>query len=39
MYQSEVLRQRLDARDELGFLEDMVLMNMLIETDLLSMRG
>src|SRR3989337_4590396 len=39
MYQSEVLRQRSDTRDELGFGEEMVLVKMLMEIDPLSMRG
>ena len=39
MYQSEVLRQRLNTRDELGFGEEMMLVKMLMEIDLLSMRG
>src|SRR3990170_4972154 len=38
-YQSEVLRQRSDTRDELGFGEEMVLVKMLMDIDPLSMRG
>jgi len=33
------LKQRPDTRDELGFGEEMVLVNMLMEIDPLSMRG
>ena len=39
MYQYDVLRQRLDIRDELGFGEEMVLVKMLMEIDPLPMRG
>ena len=39
MYQSEVLRQRSDTRDELRFGEEMVPVKMLMEIDPLPMRG
>ena len=39
MYQSEVLRQRLDTRDELGFGEEMMLVKMLMKIDPLPLRG
>ena len=38
MYQSEVLRHISDTRDELGFGEEMVMVNMLMDIDPLSMR-
>ena len=34
-----VLRHRSDTRDELGFGDEMVLMNMFMDIDPLSMRG
>ena len=39
MYQFVLLDTRLDTRDELGFGEEMVLVNMLMEIDPLPMRG